>query len=188
MHKKSIEAADALKSSDENGSDKEDDRTEASDTSSSNYQRRSPINVTTNPMEKPKQTSNGTPIRSPSPAKSSSISPLAMSPPASHHHHHQAPPPPPTSQHNNAMDSENKGKEYNNLLPSPHSSRTALPPGSFHHLNHHDTHTAPPTHVPHHHHHPLNHHPLNPLNHSPDTDPEVFRWVNYNRDPVSYIR
>lgn len=190
MHKKSIEAADALKSSDENTSDKEDTKTEASDTSSSINLRRTPTTPTTtgttNSSNKMKQSANGTPRRTPSPAKSSSISPSTLSPPLAHHHHiqHQ----PHQTQQSTPHSSENsdtKGKEYC-VLTNPPPARPLLNPqqGSFHHLNHHDPHASGP---PMSHHHP-HHHPLNPLNHSPDTDPEVFRWVSNYRDPVSYIR
>lgn len=173
MHKKSIEAAETLKSSDENSDKEDEERTEVSDTSSLNNNRRSPMspNSTVVPgANKTKPVSNGSPC-------SSSISPVTMSPPSSHQ------PLTPTQR----SDDTGKGKDFN-IMSSP-SSRTP----SGYHLSPHDQPQQNPqhatSHTPHHSHPAAHHFPLNPLNPSPDTDPEVFRWVNYNRDyPVSFIR
>lgn len=175
MHKKSIEAAETLKSSDENSDKEDEERTEVSDTSS--LHRRSPTtpNSTTNSGNpKPKAMSNGSPA-------SSSISPVTMSPPISHQ--------PSTPTQRTAEEAAAKSKDYG-LMSSP----TSRAPSSYH-LSPHDqqqqSNAQHPPALPHHHPTltPSHHYPLNPMNPSPDTDPEVFRWVNYNRDyPVSFIR
>lgn len=173
MHKKSLEAAETLKSSDENSDKEDEERTEISDTSSINN-RRSPTTPTSTSTPAPLKTkpiSNGSPC-------SSSISPVTMSPPITHQ------PPTPTQR---SAEEAAKSKDYS-LMSSP----TSRAPAGYPHLSPHDPasnaqHQAA---LSHHHPHPAAHHyPLNPLNPSPDTDPEVFRWVNYNRDyPVSFIR
>ncbi|CAO1396351.1 unnamed protein product [Diamesa hyperborea] len=75
MHKKSLEAAETLKSSDE-FSDREETKTEASDTSSSNIHRGSPITpiAGSTVVNNSKSKSNG----SPPPSKSSSLSPATI--------------------------------------------------------------------------------------------------------------
>lgn len=181
MHKKSIEAAEALKSSDEN-SDKEDEkRSETSDTNSSNHlHRKTPTTPASNhatisaSAKTSKATSNGSP-------SSSSISPATMSPPINNHHH---PSITTTPSH------EGSKKDYN-LMSTPTSRAQNYHHGSPHEVNS-SQHTPPMAHLPH----PVtaavaasvaaHHYPINP---APDTDAEVFRWVNYNRDiPVSFIR
>lgn len=173
MHKKSIEAAETLKSSDENSdNEKDEERTEISDSSS--LHRRSPTTPTSNSgtpghQTKPKPVSNGSPC-------SSSISPVTMSPPNSV---------PPTTPTQKSAEEASKAKDFN-LMSSP----TSRPP---YHLNPHEQQPPSvqhPANLVHHHTHPAHHYPLNPMNPSPDTDPtEVFRWVNYNRDyPSSFIR
>lgn len=192
MHKKSLEAAETLKSSDE-FSDREETKTEASDTSSSNIHRGSPITpiAGSTVVNNLKSKSNG----SPPPSKSSSLSPATMSPPISHHMSH-LPAPPTAASQQLQMPTENDSK--NTLLSSPTSSRTPST-GSYHqHLSPHDQpqqqahnpHQHPPPPLAHHHSLPAHHYTGHPMNPTPDTDPgEVFRWVNYNRDyPVSYIR
>jgi hypothetical protein len=174
MHKKSLEAAETLKSSDENSDKEDEERTEISDTSSINNRRTptTPTSTSTPTMLKTKPPiSNGSP-------HSSSISPVTMSPPITHQ------PPTPTQR---SAEEAAKSKDYS-LMSSP----TSRAPAGYPHLSPHDPssnaqHQAA---LSHHHTHPAAHHyPLNPLNPSPDTDPEVFRWVNYNRDyPVSFIR
>lgn len=174
MHKKSIEAAETLKSSDENSDKEDEERTEISDTSSLHNHRRTPTtptstSTTTPGIPKTKLISNGSPC-------SSSISPVTMSPPIIHQ------PSTPTQRSN---DDPLKSKDFN-LMSSP----TSRAPSSYH-LNPHEHQNAQqhPSSLAHHHTHPAHHYPLNPMNPSPDTDPEVFRWVNYNRDyPVSFIR
>lgn len=172
MHKKSLEAAEALKSSDEN-SDKEDEvRTEHSDTSSSNNHRKSPSTPTlpaiAPAMAKSKITSNSSP-------SSTSISPVTMSPPITNH-----------SIAPTQRSSDDLGKKDYSLMSSPTSR--APSGGSFHLSSHEQNNSSPIVHHPHPPTAPPAHH--YPMNHTPsDTDPEVFRWVNYNRDiPVSFIR
>lgn len=176
MHKKSLEAAEALKSSDENSDVEGDKRTETSDTSSSKDPRKSPMTPSSTseatPSKKSKKMPNGSPA-------SSSASPITVSSPI-----HQSPA---TTPKTLATDEPPKQKENFHLSnPAPRQS-------SFH-LNPHDptlsqqhpglVHGAHPGH-----HYP----PLNPMNPSPDThnaDPsEVFRWVNFNREySSSFIR
>lgn len=180
MHKKSIEAAEALKSSDEN-SDKEDEkRSETSDTNSSNHlHRKTPTTPASNTTisasaKTSKAISNGSP-------SSSSISPATMSPPITNHHHPSI---------TNTPSQESNKKDYN-LMSTPTSRAQSYHLGSPHEANN-AQHTPPMAHLPH----PVtaaaaaavaaHHYPINP---APDTDAEVFRWVNYNRDiPVSFIR
>lgn len=174
MHKKSIEAAETLKSSDENSDKEDEERTEISDTSSVNNHRRSPTTPTsTSTLGAPK---NSKPISNGSPC-SSSISPVTMSPPISH---------PQTTPTQRSADDAPKGKDYS-LMSSP----TSRAPSGYHLSPHEQQQNAQhaAAALTHHHAHPAHHYPLNPMNPSPDTDPEVFRWVNYNRDyPVSFIR
>lgn len=164
MHKKSIEAAETLKSSDENSDKEDEERTEISDASS----RRTPTTPISAPISsKMKPISNGSPC-------SSSISPVAMSPPITNQ---------PSTPSQRSAEDVSKGKDYS-LMSSP----TSRAPSGYHMSQHeHQPQNAPhPAALAHHHNH---HYPLNPMNPSPDTDPEVFRWVNYNRDyPVSFIR
>lgn len=176
MHKKSIEAAETLKSSDDNSDKEDEERTEISDTSSLHNHRRSPTTPTSTTVPgnpKPKALSNGSP-------SSSSISPVTMSPPITHQ--------PSTPTHRTTEEAAAKSKDYG-LMSSP----TSRAPSSYH-ISSHDQQqpsTQHPPALPHHHSTltPSHHYPLNPMNPSPDTDPEVFRWVNYNRDyPVSFIR
>lgn len=171
MHKKSIEAAETLKSSDENSDKEDEERTEISDTSSLHNHRRSPPTPTSTSApgaNKSKPVSNGSPC-------SSSISPVTMSPPITHQ--------PATPTHRPADDAA-KTKDYT-LMSSP----TSRAPAGYH-LSPHEQQQQQNAALAHHHTHPAHHYPLNPMNPSPDTDPEVFRWVNsYNHDyPVSFIR
>jgi hypothetical protein len=107
-----------------------------------------------------------------------------MSPPITHQ---------PTTPTQRSTEDAAKAKDYN-LMSSP----TSRAPSGYH-LSPHEQqqqnnntqqqHAAAAAALTHHHPHPAHHYPLNPMNASPDTDPEVFRWVNYNRDyPVSFIR
>ncbi|CRK92966.1 CLUMA_CG006542, isoform A [Clunio marinus] len=161
MHKKSIEAAETLKSSDENSDKEDEERTEISDSSSTNNNCRSPTTPTssTTPIaNKTKPASNGSPC-------SSSISPVTMSPPMSH---------PPTTPNQRSTEDAAKSKDFN-LMSSP-SSRA---PSNYHLSPHEQQQQNAVQHqasLAHHHAHPAAHHyPLNPMNPSPDTDPEVFR-------------
>lgn len=171
MHKKSIEAAETLKSSDENSDKEDEERTEISDTSSLHNHRRSPTTPTTTTtpgITKVKPNQNGSPCPSPSA--------ITMSPPITHQ---------PSTPTQRSVDDPSKTKDYS-LMSSP----TSRAPSGYH-LNPHELQNSQqhPASLAHHHTHPAHHYPLNPMNPSPDTDPEVFRWVNYNRDyPVSFIR
>ncbi|KAG5680116.1 hypothetical protein PVAND_009641 [Polypedilum vanderplanki] len=161
MHKKSIEAAETLKSGDEN-SDKEDEaETEVSDTSSSNNNnnnRKTPTTPNSASAPKSKITSNG------SPSCSSSISPVTMSPPITNHSSTT-----PTQQRSSEDLTTNTKKDYN-LMSSPSATRGPPSNGPANYLNPHESNTTLA-----HHPHPAHHYPLNPINPSPDTDPEVFR-------------
>lgn len=169
MHKKSIEAAETLKSSDENSdNEKDDERTEISDSSS--LHRRSPTTPTSNSstpanLSKPEPVPNGSPI-----------SIVTMSPPNVKQ---------PTTPTQKSPEEVSKAKDFGVM-----SSPTSRPP---YHMNPHEQQPPSaqhPANLVQHHTHPAHHYPLNPMNPSPDTDPtEVFRWVNYNRDyPSSFIR
>jgi hypothetical protein len=173
MHKKSLEAAEALKSSDENSDKEDEEKTENSDTSSSQNQRKTPIkslNASKPPPPIPAKSNDSPP--------SSSISPVTMSPPITNHSSTT-----PNQQQQKADDASKK--EFN-----LHSSPTTRTPTSYH-LNPQEVqnnvqHASP---LSHHTAMSAHHYPLNPINPTPDTDAEVFRWVNYNRDyPVSFIR
>jgi hypothetical protein len=168
MHKKSIEAAEALKDSEDNCSDREDEkRSETSDTNSTvvNNHRKSPTTIMSNsnnntPMnavaKSLKTTSNG------SPSSSSTMSP-------------------PISLKSLTPKQESASKNVivmtpNYHLGSPHESNSNNNPTQ--HTPPIAHHTHPAASVAAHHYPP-----------APDTDAEVFRWVNYNRDiPVSFIR
>lgn len=176
MHKKSLEAADTLKSSDENSDKEEETRTEASDLSgtSINDKRRSMTpTITTNHMKKP--TSNGTPLSPSQSIKSSSISPSTMSPPITNLTSAT-----PTSHHHPLGSDKQSSKDYS-LLASPISSRNNGG-SNYLHLNPHEQPRLPPP-IAH-----LNQH--HPMSHTDDPhNPEVFRWVNYNQNyRESYIR
>lgn len=171
MHKKSLEAAEALKNSEDNNSDRDDVHTEASDNSSSYNIRRSvtPTVGTTNSMNKfeVNNTTNEILPKTPSPTNTITVSPSNISPSTPHSHQQVELP-----QHSN--DTDNKTKQYC-ILTNPPSSKLIMTSSqaNFQHFNHHDLQSS----------HSLGHH--HTLN-SPDTDPEVFRWVN--SDPMSYIR
>lgn len=195
MHKKSMEAAETLKNSEDN-SDREESRTDASDISAgSSLNNHGPSPIKSPGINPPGSTNCG----STNGANSSSNNLNCGS--GSHNAHlgpssggvisHLSP----TSAHSPINSSSTAS--ITPPPPPPNRHRTSplvAPPGSLGtHPNHHHPH-LPPAHPAH------NHSPVDTkefkLNNSssptgnsyhPENDPEAFRWVDY-RDPVSYIR
>lgn len=175
MHKKSLEAADALKSSDEEGEGGEHDKTDISDTSSMREQRKSPLTSPTStsdmtPTKKPKKTADGSPA-------SNSMSPITVSSPV--HHSPSATPKSPVEETSRTKEN------FAVSAPPPrqssyHMSTTHESAMSQQHPLVHSSHPHPGQIYP----------PIQPINATPDTDPsEVFRWVNFNREySSSFIR
>lgn len=160
MHRKSLEAAEALKNDESGNSDREDTASKASDISSSGKHLPSSNNNSTIPLGvssvdtmscasvTPTSASSGgtTNVTIHDSNATSSISstttitasPTSHSPQMQHQNHsHQS------SHHLANLD---KPKEMNLVTNTQHSN--------YHH----------------------------------DNDPEAFRWVDYNRDPISFIR
>lgn len=157
MHRKSLEAAETLKNSDDGGSDREENKTEESDASVTSNTSKTP--------QSPKLHHNNNNNNN----SSITVPAVAISP------HNQ------DSQHSSNV----------SIGSSPPPSQPQLPPAPNHnqlpsHLQQSTTH--------------LEHLQKNPntspsSNNGPsytnlsDTDPEVFRWVDYNREyPMSFIR
>lgn len=203
MHKKSMEAAETLKNSEDN-SDREESRTDASDISAgSSLNNHGPSPIKSPGINPPGSTNCG----STNGSNNSSSGPNNLNCGGGGSGSH------------NAHFGPNTGGVISHLSPtsahSPiNSSSTASitppppPPGSRHrtsppgaaglvgHPNHHP-HAAhlPPAH-PAHHHSPVDSKefklnsrssPTSGNSYHPENDPEAFRWVDY-RDPVSYIR
>lgn len=232
MHRKSLEAAEALKNEDSGNSDREDSASKNSDMSSSTGHKnmmsspnaslsmrqggphidhlslnpatpRSPsncsaINVTSpNPSATPTSLSPSSP--SPLPTRPSSTSshhhqqqsqhnqqPAHHQPPHKHHHqqHH-------IQQHlqhaNNNHHQSHPSITHNPHIPSPPLIAPSTQPMSpQHHLSVHaidakakELGLVASPHYPN----------ASNYQHGPlDSDPEAFRWVDYNRDPISFIR
>ncbi len=165
MHRKSLEAAEALKNDESGNSDREDTASKASDISSSGKHLPSSNNnlaiqlgggtssVDTISCASVTPTSTGTTnvTMHDSNATTSISSTTTITPtttPTSHspqhqqqqqHHHH-------SHQSSHHLANLDKPKEMNSVTNTQHSN--------YHH----------------------------------DNDPEAFRWVDYNRDPISFIR
>lgn len=181
MHKKSLEAADALKSSDEEG-EGDQEKTDASETSSLRDQRKSPTTTTPSstsenlsPSKKPKKMVNGSPA-------SSSMSPITVSSPV--HHSPIATPKSPVEETSTATP---RSKENFTAVSAP------PPRQSSYHMSSHESAMSQQQHPLVHSSHPHPgqiYPPIGPINATPDTDPsEVFRWVNFNREySSSFIR
>lgn len=147
MHRKSIEAAETLKNSDD-CSDREDNKTDDSDASVGSVASKtaSPVNHNNN-----NNSSNIHPPQADSPHSIVSVT------------GHHTPPPQhtlttmhPSSHHQlSPMDISNSKKDFSNPNSSPHHSNPNSSSNSYSNLH---------------------------------EDPEMFRWVDYNRDPISYIR
>ncbi|KAL9705135.1 hypothetical protein quinque_008653 [Culex quinquefasciatus] len=206
MHKKSMEAAETLKNSEDN-SDREESRTDASDISAgSSLNNHGPSPIKSPGINPPGSTNCGS-TNGTNGSNNSSSGPNNLNCGGGGSGSH------------NAHFGPNTGGVISHLSPtsahSPiNSSSTASitppppPPGSRHrtsppgaaglvgHPNHHP-HAAhlPPAH-PAHHHSPVDSKefklnsrssPTSGNSYHPENDPEAFRWVDY-RDPVSYIR
>ncbi|XP_063709303.1 homeobox protein ceh-10-like [Culicoides brevitarsis] len=155
MHRKSIEAAETLKNSDD-CSDREDNKTDDSDASVGSVASKAPPMSPVNNNNNNNNSSNNMsqqqqhPPQADSPHSIVSVtghhspSPHTMMHPATHH---QLSP----------MDISGK-KDFSNPNSSP----------SSHHSNPNSS--------------------SNSYSNLHDADPEMFRWVDYNRDPISYIR
>lgn len=166
MHKKSIEAAETLKSSDENSDKDDDEPMENSDTSSVNNNLGSPLATVTIRKDHnfSKATSNGSPCSS------------SMSPPIINSQ---------STPIQRPLKEATKGKDYS-LMSSPSRGPSGFLTTSHEQPQQNTQHAGSHTQ---HHTLPVHHYSLNPINQSPDTDPEVFRWVSYHPDyPVSFIR
>lgn len=171
MHKKSLEAADALKSSDEDG-EGDAERTETSGASSPKDQRKSPTTTPSStsestPSKKPKSIANGSPA-------SSSMSPITVSSPI--HHSPAVTPKSPKEEprpKESCVVSAPAPRQSSYHMNSLESALSQQHPSILH--SSHPGHPYPP---------------MNPINTAPDTDPsEVFRWVNFNREySSSFIR
>lgn len=162
MHRKSLEAAEALKNDDSGNSDREDAQSKASDISSTGnpssksytHQQKQSGSMTSPSLNHDMLSSRHsvTPTSSTGPSSHVASSPVSVStnstiggaqsttPPL--------PPPPPASHHL----SGNGGNGVGSIEPKSLLSSPTHP--NFHHEN----------------------------------DPEAFRWVDYNRDPISFIR
>lgn len=146
MHRKSLEAAEALKD-DSGGSDRDDEHSKASDVSSNG----NPTKPTGNQKSKRTNASDASPVPvtnsfdSMSKTNRHSVTPTSTAAQAPHIT---------TSPVNTA------------------NSQTGATPLPVHHLIESKSMLSSPTHPSFHH----------------DGDTEAFRWVDYNRDPISFIR
>lgn len=221
MHRKSLEAAEALKNEDSGASDREDTASKASDISSTGPPKMlmplgssgSSIPSTVGPTDSmgvcrgaatptssPASSINCTVnVTSPNSSIAMTTTPTTLSPASpSHHQQHQhhlqqlqhlqqqqshqlppQPPPPPSSQQ---MQHQHPGSPQHQQQSPSLSQPPPLPSQQSHQSSHHlssldqkskemNLVTSP--------HHPSYH---------PENDPEAFRWVDYNRDPISFIR
>lgn len=160
MHRKSLEAAEALKNDESGNSDREDTASKASDISSSGKHLPpsnnnstiqlgvssvdtmscasvTPTSASSGTTNVTIHDSNATPSISSTTITTSPTSHSPQQPQQQQHHSHQS------SHHLANLD---KPKEMNLVTNTQHSN--------YHH----------------------------------DSDPEAFRWVDYNRDPISFIR
>lgn len=151
MHRKSIEAAETLKNSDD-CSDREDNKTEDSDASVGSVASKAPPMSPVNNNNNNNSSNNmSQPPQADSPHSIVSVTGHHTPPPHPMMHgmsssHHQLSP----------MDISNNKKDFNNPNSSPHNSNPNNSSNSYSNMH--------------------------------EADPEMFRWVDYNRDPISYIR
>lgn len=160
MHRKSLEAAEALKNDESGNSDREDTASKASDISSSgkhlppsNNNSAIQLGVSSvdtmsctsvTPTSASSGTTNATIHDSSNATTSISSTTTITTSPISHSPQHQ---PPPHHSHQSSHHLANLDKKEMNLVTNTQHS-------NYHH----------------------------------DNDPEAFRWVDYNRDPISFIR
>ncbi|CAD7087496.1 unnamed protein product [Hermetia illucens] len=180
MHRKSLEAAEALKNEDSANSDRDETTSKCSDKSSSGNKthRSSPCGTSSCPPPPPphsqqssQHASSTITVRTSSPASSTSSSPIDVqssqgSPPQAHmhhlhpSHHHQQQHQSQHSHHNDVlMDGLNNSNKELNLVVN--SSPPLSAPGGGHLVG--------------------LHHPVGPPGFHPDQDPEIFRWVHNYR-------
>lgn len=166
MHRKSLEAAEALKNED-NASDKEDTQSKASDVSSvdnpssskatSSTQKQSSKNATAHQPNMRSNVGNNEVMSS-----RHSVSPMSPTGPPSHI--------------TSSPVSTTKNSNVDTVTPPPQQQQPAQPPSQ--------SSSMPPSVN-------VNHLGVSSPSHAhfhPDSDPEAFRWVEYNRDPISFIR
>lgn len=170
MHRKSLEAAEALKNDDSGNSDREDAQSKASDVSSTGGHPISKSQSSSTPQTNQKSSGGN---------NSGMITPPShLSSPVNHESL--------SSRHSVTPTSSSGPTITHNLTASPsatsiggHVSSTTPPP-------------LPPSALPVHHLKALESKRL--MSSSPhanfhhDNDSEAFRWVDYNRDPISFIR
>lgn len=162
MHRKSLEAAEALKNDESGNSDREDTASKASDISSSGNKHLPPSNnnsaiqlgvssvdtiscTSVTPTSASSGTTNVTIHDSNATTSISSTTTIPTSP-TSHSPQHQQQQQHHSHQSSHHLANLDKPKEMNLVTNTQHSN--------YHH----------------------------------DNDPEAFRWVDYNRDPISFIR
>lgn len=166
MHRKSLEAAEALKNDDSGNSDREDAQSKASDVSSTGGNPNSKSQTSHTPQQHQKSSGNGGMMTPPS----------HMSSPVNHESM--------SSRHSVTPTSSTSGPASHNMTASPStasitgpvSTTPPLPPSSLpvHHLTALDSKRI------------ISSSPHTNFHH--ESDSEAFRWVDYNRDPISFIR
>ncbi|KAG4071282.1 hypothetical protein HA402_003986 [Bradysia odoriphaga] len=166
MHRKSLEAAEALKNDESGNSDREDTASKASDISSSGKHLPPSNNNTTVQLS------------------ASSVETLSC-----------------TSVTPTSASSGTTNVHDSNTTTSISSTTTITPTSPTSHSPQQQHHQQQQQQQPHHSH-PSSHHLANldkpkemnlvtntqHSNYHHDSDPEAFRWVDYNRDPISFIR
>lgn len=158
MHRKSQEAADALNNDDSGNSDREDAQSKCSDISITNLS-------TTSANNKTSHNKSG--------AASSGHTPTSMHNESSARHSVT-----PTSAASPSAAAKLTSSPSMTTTPSPHHLTSIESAAAAAAAAAHKNDLPPPPLVgspPHGHYHP-------------DTDPEAFRWVDYSRDPISFIR
>lgn len=165
MHRKSLEAAEALKNDDSGNSDREDAQSKASDVSSTGGNPNSKSQTSHTPQQHQKSSGNGGMMTPPS----------HMSSPVNHES---------MSSRHSVTPTSSTGPASHNMTASPSTSSITGPVST--------TPPLPPSSMPVHHLTALDSKRI--ISNSPHTnfhhesDSEAFRWVDYNRDPISFIR
>lgn len=166
MHRKSLEAAEALKNDDSGNSDREDAQSKASDVSSTGGNPNSKSQISHSSQQHQKLSGNGGMMTPPS----------HMSSPVNHES---------MSSRHSVTPTSSTGPASHNMTSSPSTASITgpvsttpppMPPSSLpvHHLTALDSKRM------------ISSSPHTNFHHESDT--EAFRWVDYNRDPISFIR